>query len=404
MKLWKKILIVAVGLLVLAQIPFVYRRIQYSRRAEMIAKTDSVRTVRTLPGRRELKGVIHIHTNIGGHSTGTFDELIEAAEKNGLDFVLMTEHTAALYDTAALTLKGKYKNVLFVSGQEVETISGDRFLMIPGGPEVHGDALLETPKFLEKYHARNQIALITYPERFKTWSSAFDGIEVFSLHTNAKTETPVYALGDLFWSFRSYPELVFAEWFRRPDENLKRFDEAAKTRRVTLFGGTDAHSNIGFHLLGDDAGNRLLSIKLDRYETILRLVRAHVLIPDGAEANQDTVIAAVRNGNLFVGFDVFGDSSGFGFAAGEGPGAAIMGDEIVLRDGLTGRAAAPVPARFVVFRDGEAVGEWKSTSEIAFEIREPGAYRVEVYREELGGELASMPWIISNPIYVRRAN
>jgi len=31
----------------------------------------------------------------------------------------------------------------------------------------------------------------------------------------------------------------------------------------------------------------------------------------------------------------------------------------------------------------------------------PGVYRVEVYREDLGEPFSKMPWIMSNPIYVR---
>jgi hypothetical protein len=36
-----------------------------------------------------------------------------------------------------------------------------------------------------------------------------------------------------------------------------------------------------------------------------------------------------------------------------------------------------------------------------FEPQGPGEYRVEVYRELLGSPFDKMPWIISNPIYVR---
>jgi hypothetical protein len=36
-----------------------------------------------------------------------------------------------------------------------------------------------------------------------------------------------------------------------------------------------------------------------------------------------------------------------------------------------------------------------------FDARDPGAYRVEVYRDDLGQPFDKVPWIISNPIYVR---
>ena len=52
----------------------------------------------------EYTGVMHVHTFLGGHSTGTFEELIAGANANDLDFVVMTEHYDSNYDTSALTL------------------------------------------------------------------------------------------------------------------------------------------------------------------------------------------------------------------------------------------------------------------------------------------------------------
>ncbi len=49
---------------------------------------------------------------------------------------------------------------------------------------------------------------------------------------------------------------MLASYFKRPDENLRKFDGIAAKRNVSLVAGTDAHSNIGFHLFGDDAGNK----------------------------------------------------------------------------------------------------------------------------------------------------
>jgi len=58
---------------------------------------------------------------------------------------------------------------------------------------------------------------------------------------------------------------------------------------------------------------------------------------------------------------------------------------------------SPVPGRIVIFRDGVI---WIDESGIASKevaITEPGVYRTEVYLPQLG----NLPWIISNPIYVR---
>lgn len=397
MKLWKKILLILLGVFLLAQIPFIYRRFQIANRAEKVNTLNANRANFSNPNFAEYKGIIHAHTNLGGHSTATFDELIDGASKANLDFVVMTEHTAENFDSSAKTLNGIYKNVLFIGGHEADTISGDRFLLIPGSAEAFQDARLETSVFLEKYQTQGKIALVTYPEKFKSWNANFDGIEVFSLHTNAKTNIPFYAVFDFLWSFSSYPEMTFARFFKRPNDNLRKFDEISQQRKITLFAGTDAHSNIGFHLFGDDAGNKLINLKIDRYETVFRLARAHILIERNKQLNQQTVIEAVKKGNLFIGFDVFGDTSGFSFIAENGVETKIQGDEIPLGNGVKLKINSPQTARFVIFKNGEKIFEDTEKNEIIYEAKEKGVYRTEVYLDDL----SEMPWVISNPIYVR---
>ncbi len=400
MKLWKKILLILLAVFLLAQLPFIYHRYQLGKIAGQISSLKAQRVERANQNYTDYKGVIHVHTSLGGHSTGSFDELIDGARKNQLDFVVMTEHTTDLYDTSAQTLQGVHGGVLFVGGQEVETAT-DRFLLLPGSSEAAQAKQLSTPDFLEKNHALNKIALITYPEKFNTWNSNFDGIEIFSLHTNAKKMNPFSGIFDIIWSYHSYPEIVAADYFKRPAENLQKFDEVTAQRRSTLFAGSDAHSNIGFHLFGDDAGNKLVNLKLDRYETIFHLVRTHVLLEKDEQLSQENLLDALKKGHAFIGFDVLSDTRGFSFSAENGAEKKIQGDEIALAQGVDLKAFAPQNARFVVFRNGEKVFQADETSEINFQTREKGTYRVEVYLDTLGSPFDRMPWIISNPIYVK---
>ena len=214
MRKWiKRILLTFLAIILLVQIPFIYRRYQTGKLAMSIAELNSTRTERTDPNFKEYKGIIHAHTNLGGHSTGSFDELIAGANANGLDFVLMTEHWSDAYDTSVLTLNGVYGNTLFVGGNEIDTADSDRFLMIPGSRDAAGLRNVPTNAVLEKLHSENRLALITYPEKFKSWDSSFDGIEVFSLHTSAKKMNPLTGVFEIIWSFPAYPELTFASYF-----------------------------------------------------------------------------------------------------------------------------------------------------------------------------------------------
>ncbi len=400
MKLWKKIAIILLVIILLAQIPFVYNRYKFGQLHDKINALQTQRIETANQNYKDYKGVIHVHTAIGGHSTGTFDELVDGAAKNSLDFVVMTEHTAALYDTSALTLQGNVGGVLFVNGQEVETAT-DRFLLLPGSADAGRMNRVATTDFLAQIHTNNNLAFITYPEKHKTWDADFDGIEVFSLHTNSKKMSPFFVLFDAIWSYYSYPELVLAKYFERPQENLRKFDEVTKQKKSTLFAGADAHSNIGFHLFGDDAGNKLINLKIDRYETIFRAMRNHVLLEKDKPLTQENLLQALKNGHCFIGLDGLSDTNGFVFSAENGTEQKITGDEIALTENLTLKASAPQTARFVIFKNGEKVFEETSVAQINLPVKEKGTYRAEVYLDSLGAPFDKMPWIISNPIYVR---
>ena len=274
-------------------------------------------------------------------------------------------------------------------------------MLFPGSANAGAANKISTPDFLQNIHAQNKLAFITYPEKHKTWDADFDGIEVFSLHTNSKKMNPFFVFFDAIWSYYSYPELVLAKYFYRPDANLKQFDEITQTKKSTLFAGTDAHSNIGFHLLGDDAGNKIINLKIDRYETIFRAMRNHVLIEQDKPLTQENLLQALKSGRVFVGLDVLSDTKGFSFTAENGAESKTMGDEITLTENTNLKINAAQTARFVVFKNGEKIHEEKDSAQINFPIREKGTYRTEVYLDALGEPFDKMPWIISNPIYVR---
>lgn len=396
----KKILritaLVLLILLVLVQIPFCYRRLQLGAVDGKIRELNANRIEVKNEGFRHYKGVIHVHTALGGHSVGTFNELIEAAQANELSFVLLTEHPSPLYDTAKQTLNGKHGGVLFVGGNEVSSKQGDRFLMLPGDAESFLDTTRNTQDLINRQKQSGGLALITYPDKYRSWNTeGFDGIEVYSLHTNAKNFPRVMTFFDFIWSYWGYSELMIARNFERPDAVLQKYDELTTNgKRLTLFGASDAHSNIGLSL-SDRANHDLLKIHLDPYQNIFKLVRLHVWIEDGKDLNQENLLEAIKNGHCYMAFDVLGDASGFVFRAEN----KQMGDETALQSGVKLIANAPLKCRFVLFKNGAKIGEFADANEMIFEANEAGVYRVEAYLDSLN--FTNAPWIISNPIYVR---
>ena len=74
-----------------------------------------------------------------------------------------------------------------------------------------------------------------------------------------------------------------------------------------------------------------------------------------------------------------------------------MGDEVLLQDGLVLAAQCPVPGSVELLRDGVPIRRQEGR-ELLHPVDRPGVYRIEV---SLWVVDRWLPWIFSNPIYVR---
>jgi hypothetical protein len=397
----RRILATVLGLMVLSQVPFAYRRYRLSRIHDAIEQLALQRTAPPAESEYvDYKGVIHVHSSLGGHSTGNFAEIISAAKANQLDFVIMTEHPASDFDTSTMTLAGVHAGVLFINGNEVATVSGDRLLLIPGSANAAAMSAQSTAAVVEKQRTFAGLTFAAYPAESQNWqSSPIEGVEVYNLFTNAQAANRFALFFDGLWSYGWYPELMFANFFARPDENLRRWDEAimASNHKLVAIGGNDAHSNVGLSV-NDASGKQWLGVKLDPYERSFRVVRTHVLIRRGIELSRESLLEALSQGHCYLSFDLFADGNGFSFAA-IGPEHAVMGDEVPLANGLHLVVDSPIASRIVLIKDGNIVDQRRGSGE--FQVTAKGSYRVELYLDSLPGPVNSQPWIISNPIYVR---
>jgi hypothetical protein len=401
---WKKIVLVALGLVAVSQVPFAYRRYRLGRLADAIASVNAARESAP-PGDPfdEYAGVFHVHSSLGGHSPGRLEEIVRAAKSERLAFVLMTEHPSPLLDTAQATLRGTHEGVLFVGGSELAASNGGRLFAVPGIASPPSNVPLQ--ELVTRAKAEGRLAVVGYPGEVTDWGlKGFDAVEVYNLYTNSKRINYASLFFDGLWSYSSYPDLLFARFYDRPAGALKKWDElnASGAGRAYAVAGNDAHSNVGFSL-GGQTGEKILDIKLDPYERSFRVVRNHVLLEKGSTFDEAGLLDALRAGHSFFAFDLFGDSTGFRFTAENGTDRRVMGDEIRLPPlgAVKLTASTPVKCRTVFFRDGQALREVKDSARAELTVERAGAYRVEVYLDQLGPLLEGRPWIVSNPIFVR---
>ncbi|HVF87710.1 MAG TPA: hypothetical protein VM866_08970 [Pyrinomonadaceae bacterium] len=402
MKRWKKIALVVLALVLISQAPFAYRRYKLGR---LQATINTLNAHRVMPRDDDPyvdhRGVIHVHTHLGGHSTGTFDELVAAAKSNGLSFVVMTEHPAKYVNTAEMTLKGAHEGVLFINGSELNPADDDRLLVMPG---IAPPETATTKSTINGAKRDGRLVFVAYPEQLRSWDVAdYDGLEVYNLYTNTKKINYGLLAFDALWSYRGYPHLLFSTFYERPHNNLKKWDELIKTqdRKLVAVAGNDAHANVGLsfqHLTGE----KILQFKFDPYERSFQVVRVHALLGRNQPVETGTVLSSLAQGHCFISFDIFGDAGGFRFTAENGIEKKIMGDEIKISDGgVRLSVRTPVKSRMVFFRNGEMFHEEREVFDKELLVGERGVYRVEVYLNQLGKPLSNQPWIITNPIYVR---
>lgn len=404
MKRWKKIALVLLGLLLLSQAPFAYRRYRLRRLSAAIAELNAARAPAPADDPFEdYAGVFHVHSSLGGHSTGALEEIVRAAKADGLAFVIMTEHPSALTNTSEATLRGTHEGVLFMGGSELAASDGGRVFAVPGFEPP--DSSLPLHDLAARASGEGRLAVLGYPEQVRDLNTdGLQAVEVYNLYTNSKRISYALLFFDGLWSYFPYADLLFTDFYERPDANLKRWDEANAAGRSRLFAlaGNDAHQNVGISLQ-EQTGKKLLDLKLDPYERSFRTVRNHILLEKGQPLDTDSLLRALRSGHSYFAFDLFGDASGFRFTADNGTDRRVMGDEIAR--GADGRvrlsARSPVKCRTLFFRDGQVVKEVKDSAEAEFNAEGAGVYRVEVYLDQLGSILQGKPWIVSNPIFVR---
>lgn len=397
----RKIFFAILLLLIVSQIPFVYRRYRLSKLQGAIQQLATQRTLASSDNHYiDYKGVIHVHSFLGGHSTGTFAELIAAAKANQLDFVIMTEHPQANFDTSAMTLSGMHDGVRFINGNEVTTANGDRLLLIPGTQNAATAGTRNTQEIIDEQKRNGGLSFVAYPSESQNWqSTTADGVEVYNLFTNARQVKPVVMFFDGLWSYRSFADLMFADFFSRPETNLRVWDaaEGSTNKRLVAIAGNDAHSNVGISL-NDSSGEQWVGLKLDPYQRSFRVVRTHVLIKKGTELSGESILGALAHGRCYLSFDIFADATGFNFSV--NGSEAMMGDEISASAQPRLSVTTPLWARIVFLKNGNVVYQGIGRT-AEFSPDGPGVYRVEAYLDSLPAPVTGQPWIISNPIYVR---
>lgn len=346
---------------------------------------------------------LHMHTRYSDGG-GSHHDIAVAALKCNIDAVIVTDHNVLVKDFEGYIASGRQKvlmligeeihdqarvpqkNHLLVFGtnQELATYASDPQALINAVKDSGGLAFLAHP---------NDPAAPTFNETDISWEDwkvkNYTGIELWNGLSELKTVVPTKLHG-IFFAF--FPKLVA---HHPPQKTLDKWDELLTDgSRVVAIGGSDAHA-FRLHL---GPLNRVIY----PYEFHFGAINTHVFIPKpltgDVNADKRMIYEALAAGHCFVGYDLSSPTRGFRFTAQGRETAAVMGDEISARGGVTLQTHLPYIAEIRLLKDGEVIQKAMQQQALTFIAREPGVYRVEAYRNYLGQRRG---WVFSNPIYVR---
>ena len=351
----------------------------------------------------ETRFALHIHTFYSDGSA-SHQELINIAEKAGLDGLITTDHNIWVSGLDGNYGHGKKKTMLLV-GEEVHNQTLDppgNHMLIIGAEKEMSSFAGDPQRLIDQTNQNNGLTFIAHPvenslemfhERAYSWRDwdihSFTGIELWNQLSEFKSVTH-----DLFSAIINafFPKRMSLGPL---DQTLKLWDEliAARNRPIVAVGGVDAHMIIkkfGF-----------IKIKLYPYLHHFKSITTHILIPNPLSGNfpddRNQILNALKNGHCFVAYDLPASTNGFRFSVHNDDGKFIMGDSAKIKGGMTFQIRLPQKAYCRLIKDGNLIKEWTDREICTHITKEPGVYRVEVYLP-YKGKLRG--WIFSNPIYV----
>lgn len=402
------------------------RFVQFPREARAWEAIRSARVDVTLDdGWQDFRGVCHSHSELSHDCDVPFEEILRVLKETDRDFICMSDHCEGGKADFSLQWDGMYDGVVFVPGYEMS------YGFMPWG--LPRETVLDCGEDEEALARRiadlGGMLFFAHTEEDRRWDlPELTGMEIYNIHTDFKDLGYAKLMPDMILNLGAYPDQTFRLIFDRQTAILDNWDRLNKARKIVGIAANDCHQNngiVGIYTADgklllrdtspDDIGEyslnfftrlllrvffgplepnrQLFHFQLDPYERMVRYVSTHIL---AKELSKESVLDALRQGRVYVAFDMIADSTGFTFLA-EGPAQrAVMGESASLTPELRLRVAAPHRCRFTIKRDGETVAQQVGTS-LSWEPDAIGKYRVEAELEILG---EWTPWVYTNPIEI----
>ncbi len=344
----------------------------------------------------EYVGAIHIHSTFSDGS-GDVKTIAETANEIGLDFILLTDHNTlrALKEG----FEGWYGNTLLLVGCEINDKENKNHYLAFGIEETYSTRL-PAKEYVKQIKDAGGIGFLAHPHEKRSsmkehppypwteWSSNdFTGIEIW----NHMSEWMEGLTEENKYNYFIHP----LRSIKGPaEETLKVWDQLNQKRRVVGIGGIDAHAH-KVNLLG------FFEVEVFPYKVLFKSVRTHVITdkkiepkknPKDFKTAKNIIYKALESGSCFVSNSYYGDASGFRFYAEKGKKIFQMGESVPAGRVKLHVLLPKVSGSIKLLKNGRTMDSVDSF-EAQFNVKEKGAYRVEVYLDQNA-------WIFSNHIRI----
>ena len=349
-------------------------------------------------------GSFHIHTNRSDGS-GSPDEVAAAAARAGLNFIVLTDHG----DGTRKPDPPQYRaGVLVIDAVELST-QGGHYIAV-GMPQAPYPLRGEARDVVEDVRKLGGFGIVAHSHsakpglRWHDWDAGVDAMEWL----NADSEWRDERSAQLFRALTRYPfrpAETLASLLDRPEATIARWDAIAQRRPIVALAGADAHARAGWND-DDEKGYRGWFVRVPSYEASFRTFSMRVPLerPLGSDAiaGAAQIVAALKRGAVYSAIDAIAAPAALEFSATAEGREAHEGDRIVPPSTAVTFSARvnATSGGVIVLRKNGAILTQHPLPALKVEGAGEGTYRVEVYLSSGPGE-PPIPWIVSNPIYVR---
>ena len=330
----------------------------------------------------EAEGVYHIHTSFSDGKKD-IDAIAKLANQASLDFIILTDHGSPNRESYAS--QGWKEGVLVLAGTEISASRGH--LVALGFNLPSRNFSLETEHAVFEIKGVGGFSIIAHPYSKTRWSwgefVGYSGIEIMNADSMLRKDI----ISSLLYlpTFLLNPKYFLVKILDSPSRNLRKWDELNTLHPIYAYSSVDAHI--------------LYRPLFDSFHLHLMLQRH--LSEDFDQASQQ-VFDALKKGRFYNSIHAAAHGQGFRFWGEQDAikipmgGSASFGSPVALHI----HAPFSFAAEIHLIHNGKDIFT-SSEKNVVYEAPHPGTYRVEVFLKERSPLRKNIPWIISNPIFLK---